>query len=100
MGNDARQLRESEGKTVTLSGTVSRMPWQHIIGNIEGKRVEYFDLPDGDQIVIYVPENFNCSGRVKLTGKSFRVEAGAKRPGSEERFVDYQLNVTSWECSD
>lgn len=92
--------KQHVGAQVVIEGRVSKTPYQHLIDPVAGKNIEYFDLDDGDQIVIYVKGPIGCAGKVRLTGKVKEVVGTSKRPGSKhkERYVEYQIDVTRWQC--
>ncbi len=89
---------ENLGKKVEIEGRVSEIPWQHLIKTDTGKEAVYIDLDDGYQIVAYIEGETNCAGRLRLEGTVIEVVGRSKRPGSDERFVEYQLDVSDWEC--
>ena len=89
---------ENLGKKVEIEGRVSEIPCQHLIKTDTVKEVVYIDLDDGDQIVAYFEDKTGCAGRVRLEGTVIEVAGRSKRPGSDERFAEYQLDVLSWEC--
>lgn len=91
-------LSDHEGEVVEVEGRISENPWQHLIDARRAASALYFDLDDGDQIVAYAPEPQSCPGRLRLTGVVIRVEGRSKRPGSDERYAEHQLEVTKVEC--
>ena len=62
--------------------------------------VEYLDLNDGNQIVIYSKIPIKCKRNVKIKGKVIEVRGKSKRPGdtSEIIYKEYQIIVEDWEC--
>ena len=86
------------GGSLAVTGRISQMPWQHLVDPIPGKQILYLDLEGGHQIVVYSATKPVCPGRVWLTGRVVEVAGAGKRPGSTERFVEYQLDVSRWEC--
>jgi hypothetical protein len=98
-GEKPMDLAAAVGKEVVLEGSVSRVPWQHMISSRPGKSPEYFDLDEKGQIVVYSATPLPASGRLRLTGTVLKVEGGSKRPGTkidDPKVVEYQLDVTSW----
>lgn len=85
-----------KGERVTVVGKVSQMPWQHMIDVRPGKTAEYFDLPSGGQIVVYVAGTLPPGKKLELTGKVLVIEGTSKRPGSKEVATERQLDVESW----
>ena len=88
---------EDTGKRVVLTGRVARIPWQHLVRTGTGKDVVYVDLDDGGQIVAYAEGGLECDGRVMLEGTVIETGGKSKRPGSRERYAEYQLDVLRWE---
>jgi hypothetical protein len=86
------------GKKVCVKGTVSRTPWQHMIGIQEGYPFsEYFDIGDY-QIVIYSREPVRCKGEVLVYGSVVLIEGQTKDPARKEAATEYHLRVDRWEC--
>ncbi|MBN2151175.1 MAG: hypothetical protein JW839_07020 [Candidatus Lokiarchaeota archaeon] len=86
-------------KTVTVTGRISGVPWQHIVASVEGcHSSEYFDLDDGYQIVVYLKNPITEKGRISVTGKVIGVRGGSKRPGAakSEPYTEYHVVVDSW----
>ncbi len=91
---------ESVGEKITLSGNISKIPWQHLIQFISDRdNINYFDLENGEQIVIYSREPITCRGRMKINGEVILTKGSSKRPQKiDETYQEYQLLVDSWEC--
>lgn len=91
---------ESVGEEITLSGNISKIPWQHLIQFISDRdNINYFDLENGEQIVIYSREPITCRGRMKINGEVILTKGSSKRPQKiDETYQEYQLLVDSWEC--
>jgi hypothetical protein len=90
-------LAQHVDREVTLEGRVSRIPWQHMTVQRPGKRLEYFDLEDRTQIVVYAAAPLPAGRTLRLTGVVLKVQGGSKRPGAkvdDPAFVEYQLDVT------
>ena len=101
MLNLSKKLSDNIGKNISLVGSISNTPWQHLIKITEKyENIEYLDLDDGNQIVIYSREPIECKGRIKITGHVKEVSGKSKKPGdnSEEVYREYQINVNDWEC--
>ena len=90
--------KDNLGKKVEIEGRVSEIPWQHMINTVTGKDAFYIDLEDGDQIVAYIEGEINHTGLLRMEGTVIETAGRSKRPGSDERFVEYQLDVFNWEC--
>jgi hypothetical protein len=95
------RLSEWIGERVELAGHKSRIPWQHLMGHVEGKNAEYFDLPDGGQIVVHVAGGLDREDPVILTGRVLEVRGPSKRPTppggketkADDSWVEYALDV-------
>lgn len=97
----AGEFKDSQNETYTnLDGVISHTPAQHMIGSVPGKEPYYLDLPDGSQMVIHAPKEFDCLERTHVTGRTFAVTGGGKGQKSEEEFTESQLDVVSWSCYD
>ena len=70
------------GSTVTAIGRISKTPSQHLVGNVEGKQPEYFDIEGRAQAIVHVAKPIACPGLVSVTGKVFAVR-GSSKPGSK-----------------
>ncbi len=101
MLNLSIRLSENIGNDISLIGSISNTPWQHLIEITETYgNIEYLDLEDGNQIVIYSKKLIKCERKVRITGKVIEVTGKSKRPGdtSEEVYTEYQIIVDDWEC--
>ncbi|MHA1198697.1 MAG: hypothetical protein ACTSQF_05020 [Candidatus Heimdallarchaeaceae archaeon] len=87
-------------KTITIEGTVSNIPWQHLIGDFdEYPFSEYFDLDNNEQIVIYSKTQIlRRNTRIKVTGEIIKLQGKSKRPGKidDTEYYEYQMLVESW----
>ena len=94
-------FEECLGEVITLNGKISQIPWQHLIGFIEDfKHENYFDLDNGEQIVIYTRTPILCRGTIKVKGTINKTEGKSKRPQPPEDnyYYEYQMLVETWEC--
>jgi hypothetical protein len=88
------------GKRIVLEGTISPMPWQHMINNNQGyPYIEYFDVGE-DQLVVYSKEKIDCGGLLRVEGRVIQIEGKSKRPGSDEVYREIQIEVDGWECAE
>ena len=95
------KLSANVGNEISIIGTISITPWQHLIDfNEEYSNIGYLDLEDGNQIVIYSRKMIKCEKKIKIEGKVIEVSGRSKRPGdtSEEVYREYQIIVEDWEC--
>ena len=96
-------LKDKVGKNITLKGKISDIPWQHMIKDVENcNHIYYFDLEDGDQIVIYSKAEIQCTRSLSVTGEVIEVRGKSKRPGKIDdiTYVEYHIIVDDWECLD
>ena len=94
-------FKESVGKSITLVGNISKIPWQHLVQFLNDRaNINYFDLDNGEQIVIYSREPITCIEEMKITGEVIITKGGSKRPQQiqTETYEEYQLLVDTWEC--
>ena len=91
-------------KTITIEGTISPIPWQHLIGVFDDYPFpEYFDLDNHEQIVIYTKTQIlKRNIRLKLTGRIIKLTGKSKRPDSQETnsYFEYQMLVDNWNYID
>lgn len=94
-------LTNNIGKKVKIVGEMGKAIWQHLTTYIESHPfMNYFDLQDGHQIVIYTKEEISCKEKIELIGKIIKVESQHKNPRSKisDKFSEYQLITDSWKC--
>jgi hypothetical protein len=86
-------------QSVSVRGRVSKIPWQHLMTNVPGKRPEYFDIDQSRQIVVYTAKPLECPGEIELEGIVLEVTGPTKRPSKTgETFRTLQLDVTASRC--
>jgi hypothetical protein len=90
------------GQQVELAGKKSRIPWQHLVGQVEGKQAEHFDPEDGgNQLVVHVAGGLPSEEPCVLWGRVLEVRGGSKRPPrpgdkpskADDSYVEYALDV-------
>ena len=94
-------LEDNLEQTVLIAGEIAKAIWQHLTTIVDSHPfMNYFDLKDGHQIVIYTKEDISCKEKIELVGKIIKVESRHKDPRSKisDRFSDYQLITDSWKC--
>ena len=94
MQNLSLKLSENVGNEISIVGFISNTPWQHLIDYYEEyKNIEYLDLEDVNQIVIYSKKPIRCEKQIKITGEVIEVSGKSKRPGdtSDENKIDIFL---------
>jgi hypothetical protein len=74
--------------------------WQHLVGSVPGKQAVYFDMADGQQIVVDVASPLACDSQVELVGRVLEEKGQSKRPSKvDETYVEYALDVDAWRCT-
>lgn len=98
MEKPRQNLSEYLGFKISLTGRVSEMPWQHLI-RIEPDfpHVLYLDW-EGGQTVVYCRELPECGGPIMVTGTVILSEGSSKKPGSVDKYAEYQLLADRVEC--
>jgi len=94
-------LKKNLGKIVKIDGEIGKAIWQHLTTYTDSHPVmNYFDLKDGHQIVVYSKDTISCKEKIELIGKLIEVESQHKNPKSKisDRFSEYQLITDSWKC--
>ncbi len=87
------------GKKVKITGKVAEAIWQHMTTIVNThNNMEYFDLEDNQQIVIYSKDSIARNERVELTGKIIKVEGKSNNPASKihDDFYEFLIIVDSW----
>ena len=98
--SDAYNLQDFVDKKVKLTGKISEIPWQHMIGYFEEYgEFNYFDVQDY-QIVIYSKSLINCKKALVIYGTVAEVSGQSKRQDSEEVYTEYHVIVDRWECGE
>ena len=96
-------LKDKVGEKIAIKGKISDIPWQHMIKDVENhSHIYYFDLEDGDQIVIYSAVELYCNRSLLVTGEVIEVKGKSKRPGKidDVTFVEYHMIIDDWKCFD
>lgn len=91
------------GQSIVVRGSISKIPWQHLIAPPPGKVVDYLDLEDGGQTVIYVDKTPPCRGLVEVEGVVLELRGRSKRPGGQpgkvdETYSELQIDVARYRC--
>lgn len=87
------------GKVVKIRGKVAKEIWQHMTTIINSHdNMEYFDMDENYQIVVYSKDLISRRGTVELTGEVIKIEGKHKNPKSKihDDFYEFQLIVDSW----
>jgi len=94
-------LENNLGKKVKIVGEIGKAIWQHLTTYYDSHPfMNYYDLNDGHQIVIYTKEEISCKEKIEVIGKLIKVESQHKNPRSKisDKFSEYQLITDSWKC--
>ena len=102
--NTVTKYSDFEGnveKTVKVIGKLAKEIWQHLTQFVDSHPyLNYFDLEDECQFVIYTKDSITCEGKMEIIGKLIKVERKRKNPRSKihDEYFEYQLLVDSWKC--
>jgi len=92
-------LAQNEGKTITITGKISNVIWQHVINTTKSHPYpSYFDLKDGYQIIIYTKNQITCKERVEVKGEVIRVEVHEDEDSKAAGLVEYHILADAWKC--
>lgn len=89
------------GEKVRIVGKIAKEIWQHLTTLVDSHPfMNYFDLDDGYQILIYTKDSLPCDDKIEIMGKLIKVEGKRKNPRSKihDEYFEYQLLVDSWKC--
>lgn len=89
------------GEIVNIVGKIAKEIWQHLTAFFDTfPYMNYFDLEDGYQIVIYSKNSISCEEKLEINGKLIKTEGRRKNPRSKinDEYFEYQLLVDSWKC--
>ncbi|TXT66271.1 MAG: hypothetical protein BAJALOKI3v1_40081 [Promethearchaeota archaeon] len=95
-----RKLEENEGNTISIVGIISSIIWQHmLIHDDRHPEINYIDLENGFQLVVYTDKEINCEDEIEIIGKVIKVK-GSKNPRSKlsDEYCEFQLIADSWKC--
>lgn len=94
-----KNLKEHEGKIITIRGEITGIMWQHIVGSYAGYPfTNYVDLEGHPQMVIYSKEPIEHKGKIEITGEIVAVghEATDENVKIKEEYWEYHMLVDSW----
>ncbi len=94
-------LTNNLGKKVKIVGEIGKAIRQHLTTYIDSHPfMNYFDLSDGHQIVVYTKNSISCKEKIELVGEVIKVESQHKNPLSKisDKFSEYHLITDSWKC--
>ncbi|MBY8985189.1 MAG: hypothetical protein KGD65_08990 [Candidatus Lokiarchaeota archaeon] len=90
-------------KKVKIVGKISKIMWQHLTIYVDSHPfMNYFDLNDGHQIIVYTKEQISCKEKMEVIGKIIKIESQHKNPRVKisDKFSEYHLITDSWKCLD
>ncbi len=96
-------LENNLEKKVVIIGEIAEAIWQHLTTIVDSHPfMNYFDLSDGYQIIIYTKDQISCNDKIEVIGKLIKVESRHKDPRSKisDKFSEFQLITDSWKCVD
>ena len=93
------KLKQTVGKEIAIKGEISTTPWQHTIASLkEHPFIEYFDLEDGFQTVLYSKDDLPKGTFLKIRGTVIEVKGRSKRPTDEQdEFREYHIVVKEFQ---
>ena len=92
-------LAQNKGKTITVTGKISNVVWQHIISATNSHPYfSYFDLEDGYQIIIYTENQIKCKERMEVRGEVLKVEVNEDADSKGAGLVEYHIMADNWKC--
>jgi hypothetical protein len=96
---NADDLHSMVGTKVCVTGNLSDIPWQHLVGNFKNYPHSYYFDVQKYQIMIYTKTPCDCTGPLKVFGTVVTVEGMSKHPANkEDTFKEYHITVDRWEC--
>ena len=91
------------GNKVKVKGTIAKEIWQHLVLSVrEYPYMEYFDLDEDHQIVVYSKDKIEWEGKLELVGELLKAKGDSKNPRRkvhDDIYFKYQLMVEMWKCS-
>jgi hypothetical protein len=100
---NTKSLSQYVGKTVTVTGTISKIIWAHIAAPPKGYPViEYLDS-DNFQTVLYLKQKTKCEGNVQITGRVVEIKGASSPKGSSQKskaegITEYHIAVDEYKC--
>jgi hypothetical protein len=91
------------GKKVIVVGKISTVMRQHSTRLTKfHPYINYVDLDDTHQIIIYTKSPITCENKIELSGEVIKIESneGDPRFKIHDIYTEYQLIVESWKCLD
>ncbi len=89
-------LKKHAGENVIVTGNISNIIWQHIMGHFEEYPYDYyFDIGDS-QIVIYSKKPINTDKTIRVYGEVVEISGKAKGDPRKD-YSEYHILVDHWE---
>jgi hypothetical protein len=96
-------FEKNVGNTVKVTGTIAKEIWQHLVLLVkEHPYMEYIDLDEDHQIVVYSKDEIECKGNLEMIGELLKAKGDSKNPRTkihDDIYFEYQLIVETWKCS-
>ncbi len=92
-------LKQNEGKVISIKGKISKSIWQHIQALITSHpHINYFELEDGFQILVYSKNQVDCNDILEITGRIIKVEGSKDINSKAYEHTEYHIIADSWKC--
>lgn len=101
MSTKVNDFEKNLGEMIQINGTVSKVMWQHFTINIDTHpHVNYIDIDDMHQIIVYSKSQIKCKKNVEIVGELIKIENKSKDPRYKihDEYYEYQLIANSWKC--
>ncbi|MBY8986829.1 MAG: hypothetical protein KGD61_00115 [Candidatus Lokiarchaeota archaeon] len=96
-------FEENIGNKVKIKGKIAKEIWQHLVLSVkEHPFMEYIDLDEDHQIVVYSKGKIECEGNFEMIGELLKAKGESKNPRAkihDDIYFEYQLIVETWKCS-
>ena len=94
-------LENNVGNIVKVKGRISKVIWQHMTAHIiSHPHMNYFDLADSYQIIVYTEDQISCEDMIEITGKVTKLESDYNNLDVKisDKFTEYHIIADSWKC--
>lgn len=92
-------LNAAQGKAVVVEGTVSAVPYQHMMpGAPDARHDIYLDLDGDAQVVVISRSPIECKKRVRIEGTVYEVSGAGK--GGGDTYREPYVRAEKWSCLD
>lgn len=91
-----QDISNFNNRIVFMSGKISDIPYQHMISIPKNyENASYLDI-NKNQLVIYTKTPVKSNKKIELIGKVILLGGTSKRPGSKQKYSEYQIIVDYW----